>query len=250
MVRSWRVHAAASAAAASIVCCACVFGGFAWASDDEDATIILFSGRDLWRNGAFAYGGLLVAPGGFEDDGLMFKLVLSGGLYRYNAGDLGGQEVIGSEITGQILPGWRIKRGGVEAKIFFGLDIARHTLWPDDPGNKLRGSDIGARFATEFWFEPSKDTMINGDLSLSTIATNNSARIAYGWRVFEDLLGGFYIGPETQYFASDGYLQLRLGAHITGLKGEAYEWSAAFGWTGDSDRRASPYVRLGVAVRQ
>ena len=96
-------------------------------------------GRDVWRNGAFAYGGLLIAPGGFEDDGLMFKLVLSGGLYRYNAGDLGSQVVIGSEMTGQILPGWRIKRGGIEAKIFLGLDIERHSLTPDDPANKLAG---------------------------------------------------------------------------------------------------------------
>jgi Cellulose biosynthesis protein BcsS len=250
MYRGERVYAAASAVAAFIVCCVCVCAGPVWAGDDEDATVILFSGRDIWRNGAFAYGGLLVAPGGFETDGLMLKLVLSGGLYRYNAGSLGGQDVIGSEMVGQILPGWRIKRGGVEAKIFFGLDIERHTLWPDDPGNKLRGSDVGARFATELWYEPADGTMLASELSLSTIATNNSARIAYGWRVLEDVFGGFYVGPEMQYFASDGYRHLRVGAHITGLKAEAYEWSAAGGWAGDSDRRASPYVRLGVAVRQ
>jgi hypothetical protein len=250
MVRSWRVHAAAFAAAAILVCCVCVLVVPARAADDEDATIILFSGRDLWTNGAFAYGGLLIAPGGFEDDGLMFKLMLSGGLYRYNASDLGGQEVIGSEMVGQILPGWRIKRGGVEAKVFLGLDIERHVLTPDDPGNKLNGNDLGARLAVDLWYEPTASTMIAADLSFSTIATNNSARIAYGWRVFEDLLGGFYVGPETQYFASDGYRHLRLGAHITGLKGEGYEWSAAAGWAGDSDQRTGPYVRLGVAMRQ
>jgi cellulose biosynthesis protein BcsS len=250
MVCSWRVHAAASAAAAIIVCCVCVLGVPAWAGDDEDATVILFSGRDLWRNGAFAYGGLLVAPGGFAEDGPMLKLVMSGGLYRYDARGLGGDEVTGSEIAGQILPGWRIKRGGVEAKIFFGLDIERHNLSPDDPDNKLRGSDVGARFAAELWYEPTERTMIAGDLSLSTVATNNTARLAYGWHVLEDLLGGFYVGPETQYVASDGYRHVRLGAHITGLKGEAYEWSAAAGWAGDSDRRTSAYVRLGVAVRQ
>lgn len=250
MCRGGRVYATASAVAAFIVCCVCVCGGPAMADDDDDATVILFSGRDIWRNGAFAYGGLLVAPGGFEADGLMLKLVLSGGLYRYNAGSLGGEEVLGSEMVGQIMPGWRIKRGGVEAKIFFGLDIERHTLWPDDPANKLRGSDIGARFATELWYEPTGSTMVAGELSLSTIATNNSARIAYGRRVLEDVLGGFYVGPEIQYFASDGYRHLRVGAHITGLKAEAYEWSAAGGWAGDSDRRVSPYVRLGVMTRQ
>jgi hypothetical protein len=119
VVCSWRVHAAAFAAAAILLCCVCVVAVPARAADDEDATVILFSGRDLWRNGAFAYGGLLLAPGGFEDDGLMFELVLSGGFHRYKADSLGGQEVICSEMVGQIMPGWRIKRG-VEAKIFFG----------------------------------------------------------------------------------------------------------------------------------
>jgi Cellulose biosynthesis protein BcsS len=178
VVCSWRVHAAAFATAAILLYCVCVLAVPARAADDEDATVILFSGRDLWRNGAFAYGGLLVAPGGFEDDGLMFKLVLSGRLYRYNADDLGGQEVIGSEMVGLIMPGWRIKRGGVEAKIFFGLDIERHTLSPDDPGNRLNGNDLGARFAADLWYEPTASTMVTGDLSFSTVATNNTARIA------------------------------------------------------------------------
>jgi hypothetical protein len=43
---------------------------------------MLFSGRDLWRNGAFAYGGFVLAPGGIEQDGLLLKVLLSGGVYR------------------------------------------------------------------------------------------------------------------------------------------------------------------------
>ena len=27
---------------------------------------MLFSGRDIWRNGAFAYGGFVHAPGGLD----------------------------------------------------------------------------------------------------------------------------------------------------------------------------------------
>jgi hypothetical protein len=57
----------------------------------------LFSGRDLWRNGAFAYGGMPIAPGGVDQDGFMFKLLLSDGPYRYNTGSLGGDEVRGGE---------------------------------------------------------------------------------------------------------------------------------------------------------
>lgn len=236
-------------AAAVVFCCVGVSPRPAQAGDD-DATVILFSGRDIWRNGAFMYGGLLIAPGGFDQDGPMLKLLYSGGLYRDNSDSLGDDDVIGSELIGAVLPGWRIKRAGVEAKFFFGLDFERHRLWPDDPGNPLRGNAIGARIAVEIWYEPTPATMITGSLSLTTIATNNSARLAYGWHILDDFLGGFYVGPEIQYFASDGYRHLRLGMHVTDMKTDNYEWSAAGGWTADSDGRAGPYLRLGFMTRQ
>lgn len=243
-----RVRAAMSVAAA-FMCCVDGTSRNALAGDDpDDPTLIVFSGRDIWRNGAFAYGGFLAAPGGFEQDGFLFKVLLSAGVYRYRSQTVG-QDVIGVEGLTQLLPGWRIKRNDVEAKIFFGLDLERHKLWPDDPGNRLRGSDIGMRFALEFWYEPSAATMVAGDVSLSSIASNNTARLAYGWRVLEELIGGFYVGPELQYFASDGYRHLRIGAHITGLKTEDQEWSAAIGLAQDSDHRSGPYVRLGVITR-
>ena len=181
----------------------------------------------------------------------MLKVLLSGGVYRYTAGDLDGAHVIGLEGTTQVLPGFRIKRFGVEATIFFGLDVERHKLWPDDPGNRLKGTDLGMRFAAEFWTEPTPKTMVAASLGLSTIATSNSARIAYGWRVCEDMFeDGFYVGPEVQYFGADGYRHLRLGFHITQLKAERYEWSAGLGIARDSDGVSGPYVRIGFSVRQ
>ena len=58
---------------------------------------MLFSGRDIWRNGAFAYGGFIHAPGGLDQDGLLLKLLLSGGRYSYDAANLGGARVTGTE---------------------------------------------------------------------------------------------------------------------------------------------------------
>jgi hypothetical protein len=244
MCRGARVRAAVSIAAAFVVCC--VAAGPSRADDDDEARVLLFSGRDIWRNGAFAYGGLLLAPGGVDQDGINLKLMLAGGLYRYNAGSLGGQQVVGAETVLQVLPGWRVKRGDLEVKVFFGVDAEKHSLWPDDPSNLLRGHSFGVRFATEFWYEPTPTTMVAGDASLSSIATSNSARAAYGWRVLDQ----FYFGPEIQYFGSDGYRHLRLGAHFTALKTDNNEWLAAGGWARDSDGHSSPYVRLGVVMRQ
>jgi len=246
-MRRWRrVRAAVVVAAALVVCCVGVPAGPAWAGDDDDARLILFSGSDIWLNGAFAHGGLLWSPDGLDRDGFTFKALISGGLYRYKAGDLGGERVLGTELSGQLLPGWRIKRGNIETKVFIGLDIQRNRLSPDDPGNRLRGSNIGVRFAVEFWSEPTPTTMMAADASLSSIATNYSARAAYGWRV----LDRFYAGPETQVYGGDGYRQLRFGVHLTGFKIGSSEWSAAGGWAIDTDNRSGPYLRIGVMQRR
>lgn len=91
---------------------------------------------------------------------------------------------------------------------------------------------------------------IAAHVSLSSIATSDSARIANGWRVLEQMLGGIYIGPEVRYFGSDGYRHDRLGMHITSMETEDNEWSAAAGWPRDSAGRSSPYVRLSILTRQ
>jgi hypothetical protein len=241
-----RVHAAMTFAAAFVVCWFCLSAGPSRAADDDESRAILFSGRDLWRNGVFAYGGFLLAPGGFEQDGFLLKLLLSGGLYRYVSGGLGGEQVIGAEAKAQVLPGVRIKRGDLEAKFYFGLDYEEHRLWPDDPSNNLRGRALGLTMAVDLWWEPTPNTMAAMDGSISTIATNHAARAAFGWRVIDDQ---FYFGPEIAVFASDGYRHLRLGGHFTSMKTGQYEWSAAGGWARDSDGRSSPYVRLGVMQR-
>ena len=85
--------------------------------------------------------------------------------------------------------------------------------------------------------------MLAADGALSSIGGNYAARLAVGWRLFEQ----FYGGPESQVYGGDGYAQLRFGLHVTSLKTEGdIEWSVAAGWAIDSDRRESPYVRLGV----
>ena len=243
MFRGGRVRVAAIAAAAFFVGWFCVAAGPCRAADDDEPHFILFSGRDIWRNGAFMHGGVMWAPGSIDRDGILLKVVMGGGLYRYNSDNLGGQQVIGAETALQFMPGFKIKRGDVEAKFFMGLDAENHRLWPDDPLNSLRGHDLGLRVSADFWYEPTDKTMATLDGTMSTIATNHALRASFGWRVIDDQ---FYFGPETAYFASDGYRHYRLGFHLTGLKTDNSQWSAGGGWARDSDGRSSPYVRLGL----
>jgi cellulose biosynthesis protein BcsS len=122
-----RVCATVVTVAAFFFCCVWVVTGRAWAGDNEDARVMLFSGRDIWRNGIFVYGGLVFAPGGLEQDGLLLKVLLSGGAYRYRAENLGGERITGLEALTQVLPGWRIKRGDVELKFFLGPEFQKHS---------------------------------------------------------------------------------------------------------------------------
>lgn len=212
----------------------------------DSARYLLFSGGDIWRKGAFSYGGLLWSPGGLDREGFTLKAVLSGGFYTYNSGALGNTDVTGRELAAQILPGWRFKQGTLEVKLFAGLDLENHRLSPDDPSSGLRGGNVGLRTAAEVWYEPTPLTMIAADGSVSTIIGSYSARAAYGWR----LNNKAYVGPEVQTFASDGYRQWRVGAHLTGLKTKDAEWSFGAGFAEDSSHRSGPYVRLGVAARR
>jgi Cellulose biosynthesis protein BcsS len=244
MGRGRRVRAAVLVAAAFVVSSFCGSVSSAFADEDDEPHLMLFSGRDVWRSGLYAYGGMVWAPTGFEDDGLLLKILLSGGLYQYFAGNLD-QNVIGAEWAATFMPGWRFKRGPVEIKIFFGPEFARHRLWPDDSDNRLRGDTFGMRFAAELWSEPTPLTMIAADASLSSVGSSYSARLAVGYKVFQL----FYLGPETQVYGADKYDQLRFGVHITSMKTEDVEWSAALGWAFDTDRHASLYARLGLLLK-
>ncbi len=243
MRRVARVNTAALAAVVFLAAWFSLSAGPSRADGDDEPHLILFSGRDIWRNGVFLHGGFMAAPGNIDVDGLLLKVLIGGGLYRYNSGNLGGQQVIGAETTIQAMPGFKIKRGNLEAKFFMGIDAEEHRLWPDDPLNSLRGHSFGMRVEGDFWYEPTFKTMATLYATMSTIATNHALRASFGWRVIDDQ---FYLGPETAYFGSDGSRQWRLGFHLTGLKTDTSQWSAGGGWSRDSDGRPSPYVRLGL----
>jgi hypothetical protein len=207
--------------------------------------ILFFSGIDLWRHGVFSHGGALWSAQGADREGFVAKVAAGAGTYRYRSDGLG-TNISGRVMSLSLLPGWRFKRGSFTLTGFAGVEFQRHDLSPDDVTSALRGSYAGVRGAVEVWYEPSATTMIAVDASATNIGPSYSARGAFGWRVAER----FYAGPEIAAFAFDNnYRQWRVGAHVTALKTGAMEWSAALGWSTDSDNRDGIYGRLGLLVR-
>jgi len=68
-VGALRGAVAVAVAVASLVACATV--DRADAGGPDDPSFLLFSGTDLWRYGAFLYGGLLWAPDGLDHNGFV-----------------------------------------------------------------------------------------------------------------------------------------------------------------------------------
>jgi len=204
---------------------------------------LYFSGFDLWRSGGSFYGGVQWAPRGLNEDGFTLKLLLAEGSYRYLAGNT---SIRGTGLLASIMPGWRIKRGDFEIKLFAGLDLQNHRLSPDDPANGLRGNHAGLRVAADLWWEPTATLMFASSISGSTIGTTFGVRGAAGWRVMDR----FWAGPEMETSGDEVYRQYRIGAHLTSFKTAAFEWTLGAGYVEDNSHRSGLYGRISLLTRR
>jgi hypothetical protein len=205
--------------------------------------VLLYAGFDIWRYGRTGYGGFYWAPDGLNNDGFITRLFVSDGLERY---DVGSKRFNTNIVRAAPLAGWRFKQGDFEIKFFAGPELENRVLTPDIPTARFRGTHIGARVATELWWEPMPEIMLASAFSASTNATSHSARAAAGWRLFDQL----WAGPEISASRDEFSQQFRIGTHLTGFRMAVFEWSAAAGYVQDSFHRSGAYGRIGILVRQ
>jgi hypothetical protein len=235
------VIAAALAVASGVVCVAADSGRAAGASDPS---LLFFTGTDLWRYGAFLYGGTLWSPGGLDTDGFTLKTLVDGGDYSYFSGDLHAG-IDGKMLSAAVLPGWRMSRDGLIVSVFVGPVVQDYRLAPNDPGATLHGFYAGAQVAADIWYQPSATTMAAVSGAIASIGPTGSLRMAFGYKFLEPV----FFGPETQEIWSGDFQEVQFGAHLTGLHTAALEWSAGSGWSITTDHRSGPYLRLGVSAR-
>jgi hypothetical protein len=205
--------------------------------------VLLYAGFDVWRFSGTGYGGFYWAPDGLNNDGFITRLFVSYGVERYDAGS---RRFNTNIVRASPLAGWRFKQNDFEIKVFAGPELENRILTPDVPTARFRGTHIGARVATELWWEPMPELMLTSAFSASTNATSHSARAAAGLRMFDQ----FWVGPEISASSDDFSQQVRIGAHLTGFRLAPFEWSAAVGYVTDSFHRGGVYGRIGVLARQ
>lgn len=221
-----------------------ILPGRAETAASNGPAFLLFGGTDLWRYGAFLYGGTLWSPAGLNADGFTLKLLVNGGAYTYSSNTLQ-RDVDGTLISGAALPGWRFARGSLIVSVFAGPLVQDYRLSPYDPGSRLHGLYAGGQFATDIWFEPTAKTMAALSGSVTSIGPTGYLRGALGYRMFD----AFFFGPEAAMLWCANFQQFEAGAHLTGLHFAGIEWSAGGGWSMDSDRRSGPYLRVGVSTK-
>jgi hypothetical protein len=205
--------------------------------------VLLYAGFDIWRYGRAGYSGFYWAPDGLNKDGFIARLFVSRGVERYDADTKRFDTTI---VRASLLAGWRFKRDAFEIKVFAGPELENRILTPDVPTATYRGTHIGARVAAESWWEPMPEMMLTSAFFASTNAASHGARGAAGWRVFEQA----WAGPEISASRDEFSTQYRIGAHLTGFRMDALEWSAAVGYVTDSFHRSGVYGRIGVLTRQ
>jgi hypothetical protein len=202
---------------------------------------LFYSGFDIWRFGRTGYGGFYAAPDGLGNDGLIVRLFVSDGRERYDAAS---KRVSTDILRISLSPGWRVSEGSFELKVFAGPELESRTA--DLPAAKTSITHIGARAGAEAWWEPWPELMLASSLSANTNFNAWSARGAAGWRLADQ----FWAGPEVLASGDAFSKQFRVGAHLTGLRLAAIEWSLAAGFVQDSFGRNGAYGRIGVLMRQ
>ena len=161
------------------------------AGGPDDPSLLLFSGTDLWRYGAFLYGGVLWAPDGLDNNGFIGKVLLDGGEYSYVSGDLN-ETIDGTKLSAAVLPGWRFIRDGLTVSLFTGPVVQDYRLTPYDPGSRLHGLYAGAEFASDIWYQPNATTMAALNGSITSIGPTGYVRATFAFR----FLTPAFVGPE------------------------------------------------------
>jgi hypothetical protein len=238
--RAWAVAAAIAAAAvgrAAAQDAALLATGPEDASPPSPERFLLFSGVDLWRASAAAYGGLHWAPGGLNEDGLVARLLLSRNVERY-------ADTSSTISRVSALAGVRVKLDAFELKLMAGPQLESND--PTSPAATLRGTRLGLQAVAETWWEPAPELVLASSWSVTTLGTGYGGRLAAGLRLFDMI----WSGPEVSGFTDAFSTQYRVGLHLTGLRWQDLEWSAAAGYLQDSYHRNGAYGRVSVLVRR
>jgi len=130
-------------------------------------------------------------------------------------------------------------------KLYVGLNVQDQFISPPDPGNPVVGVRAGVKVQGDAWVNPTKETMLFGIASYSTAFRTYYSNFKVGYDIFNGK--EIFVGPEIGAQGNERYDQLRVGAHITGLKVNNVSLGFSGGYMHESDVGAGIYGTIDLS---
>lgn len=204
----------------------------------------VFAGVDGSDSAMFSYGGLTLAPGGLNSNGLRVRFYAGSGNYTYTTATGTPDGLVSVHRNADILQaealiGWQVSAGAITAKLFGGIAYEEQAISPDDPENTLAGERFGAKLALETWLNLARWAWLSVDASYATSLDAYTGAARLGLKPHTDVS----LGPEARAFGDRAFDGHRLGGfarwHCSGC-----EVTISGGVAGDYDAQTGAYGAL------
>jgi hypothetical protein len=199
----------------------------------------LYFGVDWTSHKSLAgYMGVLYAPMGMGQSGLRLSAFGLLGQYEYHGGDAG-ELFNGRFVSSDVLVGWSNVFANGAFTLAVGPNFQHHRVRPNDPNNAVQGSEWGFKVQADLWVNPTPRTLI---YALGSYSTAFDTYYSIG-RLGYDVTGQqLFFGPEVGGLGNDRTDQVRVGAHLTGIKIGAAKVTVSGGWMHERGEGDGGYV--------
>jgi len=182
---------------------------------DYKPSIVLDASGSLASRSDF---GAVAVTGAVDGDlgksGFVARGEVVGGVYNYNATNAGvTQRINATQISGGALVGYGWVSPNWTFMALGGAQVVSTQTTPVDPNNATRGTHIGAKFAAEFYGNPTANSMFSGYASYGTANNDYYSRFKAGYAVANRV----FVGPEFLALGDRFYTEYRAGLHVTGV---------------------------------
>jgi hypothetical protein len=160
----------------------------------------------------------------------------------------GAVELPATRFTTQtsVLVGHQWNQNGLFVAAFIGPEIHHEQLTIAGRVYRFSQPRYGVRGQFELWANPTENTLLTATVVPSTAQGSLWARASAGMR----MVGKLFAGPEVAAYATEGYREFKIGAHLTGLQFGLVQGRVSAGWmTTDEKRPGAPYVGLAAWIR-
>lgn len=186
------------------------------------------------------YTGVLYAPYGMHQSGLRVSAFGLYGGYEYHSDPL---LIKGRFSSVDLLAGysWVFHNGAFTLQV--GGNYQDHHLRPNDPSNTVVGSELGFKVQGDIWMNPTPNTLL---FALGSYSTAFDTYYSVGRAGYDFFGHGVFIGPEVGALGNDRTDQIRVGAHLSGVRIGPARVSLSGGWMHERGEGDGGYGSLNV----